>query len=124
MTNAKDIHHQAALQIANQLVEPLLLPVTVLPEVTYLIGSRMGHHVMRAFLGQIVLQKDVELVVDIDFERVVEILEQYADSYLDFVDATIVSIAELRQVTKILTLDRRDFSIIRPRHTAHFELLP
>jgi hypothetical protein len=27
-------------------------------------------------------------------------------------------------ITRILTVDRRDFSIVRPRHVEHFELLP
>jgi hypothetical protein len=27
-------------------------------------------------------------------------------------------------VTRILTLDRRDFLMVRPRHCAHFEVLP
>jgi hypothetical protein len=28
------------------------------------------------------------------------------------------------EITHILTLDRRDFQIARPKHTPHFEILP
>jgi predicted nucleic acid-binding protein len=56
--------------------------------------------------------------------RIGEILDQYADSQLDFVDAALVAVSERQGVTRILTLDRRDFLMIRPRHCAHFELLP
>ena len=59
-----------------------------------------------------------------DLERVNQILEHYADSQLDFVDAVIVAIAERLRITRILTLDRRDFSIMRPRHCDYFEILP
>ena len=59
-----------------------------------------------------------------DLERVNQILEQYADSQLDFVDAVIVAIAERLRITRVLTLDRRDFSIMRPRHCDYFEILP
>ena len=59
-----------------------------------------------------------------DLERVNQILEQCADSQLDFVDAVIVAIAERLRITRILTLDRRDFSIMRPRHCDYFEILP
>jgi predicted nucleic acid-binding protein len=52
------------------------------------------------------------------------ILEQYADSQLDFADAAIVAIAERLNITRVYTLDRRDFSIIRPSHCDYFELLP
>lgn len=53
-----------------------------------------------------------------------EILEQYADSQLDFTDAAIVAIAERLAITRVYTLDRRDFSIVRPIHCDYFELLP
>jgi hypothetical protein len=36
----------------------------------------------------------------------------------------IAALSERLQVTRILTLDRRDFQILRPRHIDHFELLP
>lgn len=38
-----------------------------------------------------------------------EILEQYADSQLDFTDAALVTIAERLNITRVHTLDRRDF---------------
>lgn len=59
-----------------------------------------------------------------DLKRVVDILEEYADSCLDFVDASIVAISERLKCIQVLTLDQRDFSIIRPKHHTHFEILP
>ena len=47
-----------------------------------------------------------------------------ADAHLGFIDAAIVAIPERLGATRLLTLDRRDFSIIRPRHVAAFEILP
>jgi predicted nucleic acid-binding protein len=77
------------------------------------------------FLKQLI-QSDVifETVTVTDLERTTEILAQYADTRLDFVDATIVSIAERLNIFRVFTLDRRDFSIIRPRHCDYFEILP
>jgi predicted nucleic acid-binding protein len=49
---------------------------------------------------------------------------QYSDNQLDFTDAAIVAIAERLDITRVYTLDRRDFSIIRPSHCNYFELLP
>lgn len=66
----------------------------------------------------------VESLTTEDLVRVHEILEQYADSQLDFTDAAIIAIAERLTITRVYTLDRRDFSIIRPRHWDYFELLP
>jgi len=59
-----------------------------------------------------------------DFTRAVEIMKIYSDAELDFVDCCLTAIAERLQITHILTFDRRDFTIIRPKHTQFFELLP
>lgn len=59
-----------------------------------------------------------------DLSRIQQILAIYADSQLDFTDATIIAIAERLAITRIYTLDRRDFSIIRPKHCDYFELFP
>ena len=123
--NSKDINHPLVLNEVGNLQEQLVLPITVLPEVSYLIASRLGHHKMRRFLAELVKSNVIlEGITKTDLQRVTEILEQYADSQLDFVDGTIVAIAERMNVTKILTLDRRDFTIIRPLHCSYFEILP
>lgn len=59
-----------------------------------------------------------------DYQRAAELIRQYADAQLDFVDAIIVAIAERLDITRILTLDQRDFRLVRPRHCATFEILP
>lgn len=59
-----------------------------------------------------------------DLRRVYDLLDRYADADIGFVDATIAAIAERLDIRVILTLDRRHFSIIRPKTFAHFELLP
>jgi len=61
---------------------------------------------------------------DQDIARTAELLLKYADTRVDFVDATIIALAERLNITRILTVDRRDFEIVRPRHAPAFELLP
>ncbi|WP_420209101.1 type II toxin-antitoxin system VapC family toxin [Candidatus Electronema sp. JC] len=125
MTNSKDHNHARVLDVAAKISDNLIVPVTVLPEVSYLIGSRLGHKAMRQFLGNLAASDvAVEMVTKDDLKRVTAILTEYADSRLDFVDATIVALAERLNITRILTLDRRDFTIIRPKHHPYFEILP
>jgi predicted nucleic acid-binding protein len=103
----------------------LILPITVLPETCYLIESRLGHAAMRRFVDAAVTGDfQVESVNRDDLSRVIEVLEQYADARVDFVDATIVALAERLKVTRILTLDRRHFDLFRPQHCTAFEILP
>ncbi len=80
---------------------------------------------MRQFLQKVVVSDvALETLTITDLQRVAEILEEYADSRLDFVDATLVAVGERLNITRVLTLDRRDFSIIRPAHCSYFEILP
>lgn len=118
-------NHNRVLAIAQSIDEPLILPTVVLPEVCYLIASRLGHQAMRQFIANLTASStQLEAIAPTDLARVNQILEQYADSHLDFVDAVIVTIAERIGITRVLTLDRRDFSLGRPRHCNYFELLP
>jgi len=125
LTDRCDRNHNQVLNVARNINEPMLLPGVVLTEVCYLLASRLGHPVMRQFLGNLVVSgMEIEGIAIADLERVEQILQQYADSQLDFVDAVIATIAERKNITCILTLDRRDFSIIRPRHCQYFQILP
>jgi hypothetical protein len=73
----------------------LVLPITVLPEVTYLITSRLGHYKMRQFLDQLAKSNVKEVGINKkDLKRVTEILNQYSDSKLNFIDAIIIVITE------------------------------
>lgn len=93
LANGNDRNHERVLRLAQSVMADLVLPVSVLPEVCYLIGSRLGHGAMCYFLRQMT-HSDVtlETVTLTDLERTTEILTQYADARLDFVDATIISI--------------------------------
>ena len=125
LADSRDVNHQRAVDTAAVIDDLLILPITVLPEVCYLIDSRLGHAAMRRFVDTVAADDlQVELVNRDDLSRVTEILNQYADARVDFVDATIVALAERLKVTRILTLDRRHFELFRPQHCAAFEILP
>ncbi len=59
-----------------------------------------------------------------DYRRMAELVEQYHDLPLGAADASIVAIAERLGVSRLATVDRKDFTAVRPRHVAAFELLP
>ena len=125
VANGHDRYHSECLILAQEMRYGFVVPITVLPEAAYLISSRLGHHVMREFVRQMAGPGwNIEPVGDADLIRGAEVLEQYHDSRLDFVDATIVAVAERLNICRVLTLDRRDFRIIRPSHCPAFELFP
>lgn len=103
----------------------LIIPQVVLVEVCYLLQERSGVQASIAFLDAMVaLPRPLEPLAQEDVRRVRDIMRQYADASLDFVDCCIMALCERLNVTRVLTFDRRDFSIFRPTHCAALELLP
>lgn len=51
-------------------------------------------------------------------------MQKYQDIYLGIVDTSIVALAEKYEIRKVLTLDRRHFSLIKPDKIECLELLP
>lgn len=63
-------------------------------------------------------------LADEDWRRCAELAERYADLRLNLMDASLVALAERLGEKTIATLNRRDFTVVRPRHVAAFDLLP
>ena len=69
---------------------------------------------------------EYELPLPSDIARALELDARFHQLGPGLVDGTVVAVAERRQVYRVLTTDRRDFSTIRvgPRLTRALELLP
>ncbi len=125
LANANEAEHEACVETAQIIRERLVVPHVVLPEAAYLIDKYLGHRAMLTFIKQMALPAwTLEPLQGNDMPRIAAILDKYHDQRLDFTDAAIVTIAERLNVRRILTLDRRHFGVIRPRHCPAFELLP
>jgi len=120
-----DKHHRRVVNFLSDFRDDLILPITVLVELTYLLQARLGHVVMRSFIGELE-QGPIrfEPIKKSDLPRIHQLLNQYADMELDFTDASVVAMAEKLNIQKILTVDQRDFRVIRPLHCDYFEILP
>src|SRR6478672_6316122 len=90
LTDQNDRNHHRVLTVAQTFNDLLILPTVVLPEICYLVASRLGHKAMRVFLTKLIASNiQLESPSLDDLARVSEVLEQYADSHLDFTDAAI-----------------------------------
>ncbi|QGZ91070.1 type II toxin-antitoxin system VapC family toxin [Microcystis aeruginosa] len=106
LLNQSDIKHSDVVAIY-QNYQQILLPQTVLAEVAYLVGRSAGVSTVAAFLkGLSASRFHLIPLSETDVIRVSEILEEYKDSRIDFVDATVMAIAERLKITLVLTLDR------------------
>jgi predicted nucleic acid-binding protein len=118
-----DKHHAAVVDVAQSF--DLLIPVTVLPEVDYLVTKYLGEAVVRSFLEAMTEGEFIYLPIEIEeIRRTTEIMARYSDIPIGFVDASLVALAESHNIHRILTLDRRHFNIIRPESIEYLELLP
>ena len=125
LVDADDSWHERVVTWWRANRQPIVIPTAVLPEVCYLLHSRIGPEAESAFVRALA---DGEFVVEPleseDIARAAPLLTRYADLELGFVDASVIATAERLDVTELLTTDRRHFAAIRPRHVKSFSLLP
>ena len=103
--------------------EPLLVPVTVLPEAAYLVRDRLGPR------AELKLARSIatgELLVEhptrADLVRTTAIMEAHPD--LGFVDSTVIALAERLKIAAIATTDRRHFGPARTSRTLRCSIVP
>jgi hypothetical protein len=125
MADRDDDWHHRTVRFLELSQDDLIVPVTVLPEAAYLLSAHLGAKAEQQLVQSIAAgEMAVEELAVPDLRRALELLRRYEDARLGFVDATVVAIAERLKLKRILTTDRRDFSLVRPRHCKEFELLP
>jgi uncharacterized protein len=123
LADADDEWHERSRRWLEDLRELVLAPVTVLPEVTYLLQTRLGATVERRFVRSLAVgELDVEPLEPADIQRTLELMGRYPD--LGFVDLSMVAMAERLKVTTLATTDRRHLSRVTPRHVPSFTLVP
>jgi predicted nucleic acid-binding protein len=101
----------------------LVVPALVIAEATYFVARRLGPAAESKFLRGLGTL-DVEGPVPDDFDGIAKLVNQYADLPLDGTDASVIALAERIGAPAIITLDRRHFAAVKPRHRQTFELLP
>ena len=125
MADRDDDWHHRVVRFLERSRDALVTPVTVLPEAAYLLARHLGPEAERKLIQSVVSgELAVEELTLQDLRRTLELLRSYEEARIGFVDATVVAVAERLKISRILTTDRRDFSVLRPRHCKAFELLP
>ncbi|WP_334142559.1 type II toxin-antitoxin system VapC family toxin [Rhabdothermincola sp.] len=121
----RDPDHQACLELLATEPGPLRTTGLVIAEATYLLARQVGVDAEVALFTDIAAGRFVvdELTPD-ECQRVGDLVDRYRDLPLGGTDASVVVLAERHRATRIATLDRRHFSVVRPAHTSAFELVP
>jgi predicted nucleic acid-binding protein len=123
LADADDDWHVRARDFVFHNREMLLVPVTIVPEVAYLLAKRLGSGAELSFVSSLAAgELTVESIHMKDLARCTALLSDYPK--IGFVDASIVAIAERMGIRFIATTDRRHFSTVRPKHLPAFDLVP
>lgn len=113
------------MQLLESYPGPLLIPELVITEVAYLLETRLGWEAEVRFLGDFSAGNFTTApVLPGDWMRIAELVARYHDLSLGTVDASVVALAERLGIEVIATLDRRHFTVVRPKHVRAFALLP
>jgi uncharacterized protein len=104
---------------------PTTIPAPALVEIDWLARSRSLADATDRLLASVDDESVVVADLDVDdYRRVRALIGRYADLPLDFVDAAVIAVAERLEQTRVATLDKRQFSVVRPLHVEAFELVP
>ncbi len=113
LIDAGDRHHETLRGVFEAEPGLWVLPWAILPEVDYLVSSRLGATATKAFRADLADGLfNVEWNEGSDLQRAVELDEHYADLCLGLVDTVVMAIAERLDARAIATLDLRDFASV------------
>jgi uncharacterized protein len=123
LLDATDPDHARCEELLQESGEPRVVPVCVLVEVEYMVRPWPG--AFGALLEE--FNRGALELLGLPaawLRRAGELVDRYRDLPLGLVDATVVAASEMLAETKLATLDRRHFSVVRPAHTEALTILP
>ncbi len=123
LADRTDTWYKRAVDFTTAFMGKLLVPSPVISEACYLLNSFLGANAELTFLHSLIKK---ELVIEHskedDLLRIVELLKKYRDQNIGYVDASLIAVAERLKIKKVLTTDRKHFSIIKPNHCERFAI--
>ena len=113
LVDADDRHHESVRQLFEQNPDEWVLPWAILPEVDYLLATRVGARAQSAFLDDLAAGAfAVEWGDQADVQRANSLCDQYADLKMGLVDGVVIGVAERLEATAIATFDLRHFGVV------------
>jgi uncharacterized protein len=121
----KDERHHTVKAVWEMETAIPIVPVVVLVELAYL-ASRDGRtfHIVSILSEFEKLNFRLENLEMQDVQRARDIMRDYVDAHLDFVDCCIMALSERLDIRRVCTVDPIDFRIFRPKHCEYLDILP
>jgi uncharacterized protein len=123
--NAAEPDHTDVTQVVTGERDQLVVSPFVLAELDDLVGTRIGVNAETAMLRELASGAYHLATIDPDqLATAADIVDRYRDQRIGLTDASLVVLAERFRTHRLLTLDRRHFTVVRPLSGGTFELLP
>jgi predicted nucleic acid-binding protein len=123
LVDADDRQHGTLLQLFQASGDRWVYPWAILPEVDYLLATRVGRRAQAAFLADLASGAfRVAWGEDDDLVRARELESRHAKLGLGLVDGAVIAVAERLKASAIATLDLRHFGPVRIK--GDLKLLP
>ncbi len=113
LIDSDDRHHQVLRNLYMAAPESWTLPWAILPEVDYLLASRVGPRAEELFVEDLAAGAwIVEWGIPQDLSAARTILRKFASLRFGLVDAIVMAVAQRLRADAIATVDLRDFSAV------------
>lgn len=97
----------------------MVIPAAILAETDFLSAQHLGIDAELDFLDGLAVGGCVlEPFTSQDLDRCHQLIAEYRDSNLGLADTAVIAAAERLGIRRILTVDERDFRLVRPAHVA------
>ncbi len=117
-------HHASCEAALDRVTKPFLTTWPTWAEAMFLLGRIAGWPGQNA-LWQYLLRDEVTVIAPTPEQtrRTIHLMEQYRETPMDLADASLVALAEARNIHRIFTLDRH-FYVYRLHGKQTFEVIP
>lgn len=123
LLSRNDAHHEQIVATLQGIRDPLVTVWPVIVEAMYLLSFSWE---AQKSLWEILETGAVRLLElgEADVSEMKGLMEKYRDLPMDMADAALVHVAIREGIRRVLTVDKRDFSIYRLPRKGSFTLLP
>jgi predicted nucleic acid-binding protein len=121
----RDRHHTALRDTIERERGAILIPSAILVEIHYMLRTKLGIDAELDLLGDIQAGAfTLESFTASDLTRSRHLIQQYRGLNLGLADAAVIAAADRLHISRILTVDERDFRAVRASDGSSFTLLP
>ena len=123
LIDRSDPWHDRCREALKTMSVPLLTIWPALTEAMYLLGASWP--AQQALLDY-VTEGSLKLIPldEADVPRIRDLMHKYRDLPMDLADDALVRVAERERISRIFTVDHRDFSVYRPSRIGRFNIVP